>query len=51
MDKFTPEYLEAQKQKKRAWRAKYMAKYYLEVLKEKRSTKSTQNKDDIEAIS
>jgi len=40
--KYTPEYLEAQKQKKRAYMKKYLEKYYLEVLKPKRSKKSIQ---------
>lgn len=40
MQKFTPEYIEAQKQKKRAYMKKYLEKYYLEVLKPKRNKKS-----------
>jgi len=40
--KYTLEYLEAQKQKKRAYMKKYLEKYYLEVLKPKRSKKSIQ---------
>jgi hypothetical protein len=47
MEKFTPEYLESQKQKKRAWREKYMAKYYLEVIKPKRNKKCVQTSSDI----
>jgi len=39
--KYTPEYLEAQKQKKRAYMKKYLEKYYLEVLKPKRNKKGT----------
>ena len=40
--KFTTEYLEAQKQKKRAYMKKYLEKYYLEVLKPKRNKKFVQ---------
>jgi hypothetical protein len=43
MQKFTPEYIEAQKQKKRAYMKKYLEKYYLEVLKPKRNKKSIQS--------
>lgn len=43
MQKFSHEYLEAQKQKKRAYMKKYLEKYYLEVLKPKRSKKSIQS--------
>lgn len=41
--KYTQEYLEAQKQKKRAYMKKYLEKYYLEVLKPKRNKKGTQS--------
>ena len=41
--KYTLEYLEAQKQKKRTYMKKYLEKYYLEVLKPKRNKKSIQS--------
>ena len=43
MQKYSPEYIEVQKQKKRAYMKKYLEKYYLEVLKPKRSKKSIQS--------
>lgn len=43
MQKYSPEYLEAHKQKKRAYMKKYLEKYYLEVLKPKRNKKSAQS--------
>jgi hypothetical protein len=47
MQKYSNEYLESQKQKKRAWREKYMADYYVKVLKPKRSKKCVQTSSDM----